>query len=175
MPLTIERVATGSLPPGIFAEVRDLCREAYSEDCSVYFRDIGPGVHLLGWEGTRLVSHLMWVERILYPEDTEPLRSAYIELLATRPAAQGRRYATELMLRLVGEIETFQLAALSPFAPRFYDRLGWESWRGPLFVRTPAGLEATPGEEVMVLRLQTTPVLDLTTQLSVDWRPGEVW
>jgi len=34
---------------------------------------------------------------------------------------------------------------------------------------------ATPDEEVMVLRLPGSPLLDLDASLAVDWRPGEVW
>ena len=72
--------------------------------------------------------------------------------------------------------DRFELAALSPSAVEFYTRLGWELWRGPLFVRTPAGPEPTPDEEVMVRRTPHTPAgLSLDLPLSVEWREGEVW
>jgi aminoglycoside 2'-N-acetyltransferase I len=56
-----------------------------------------------------------------------------------------------------------------------YARLGWELWRGPLFVRTDAGLMPTPDEEVMILRLPRTTPLDLDSPLSAEWREGELW
>ena len=60
MSLSIERVRTGQLSPRLIEQVQALCDEAYEEDVAHYFVDIGPGVHLLGWHGPALVSHLMW-------------------------------------------------------------------------------------------------------------------
>lgn len=175
MTLTIERVETESVAPDILARIRSLCDEAYDEDLAGYFADIGPGVHLLGWHGSALVSHLMWVTRTLYPGDGEPVRCAYVELVATRASQQRQGFATEVMRRLAREIRTYPLGALSPSDPAFYERLGWERWQGPLFVRTASGTEATPDESVMVLRHGASPALDPTVSLAVDWRPGEVW
>ncbi len=175
MTLNIERAETGSLSPDILAEVRSLCNEAYGEDLTGYFADIGPGVHLLGWHDSTLVSHLMWVLRTLYPAGAEPLQCAYVELVATRVSEQRRGFATRLMRRVAKEIRSHALGALSPSDHSFYERLGWEQWRGPLLVRTSAGLEATPEESIMVLRLPSSPVLDLAAPLAIDWRPGEVW
>jgi len=53
--------------------------------------------------------------------------------------------------------------------------MGWQSWRGPLAIRTEAGLLATPGEAVMILRLPHTPPLALDGPLSAEWRIGELW
>ena len=175
MSLSIERVRTASLAPRVFEQVQALCKEAYAEDLAHYFVDIGPGVHLLGWHGPALVSHLMWVDRPLYLEGREPLRSAYVELVATRTRDLRHGYATKLMQRLALELGAYDLAALSPSGTTLYDRLGWERWRGPLSVRTAGGLVASPDEELMVLRLAGSPELDLNAPLAVDWRPGEVW
>jgi hypothetical protein len=58
----------------------------------------------------------------------------------------------------------------------FYVRLGWERWRGPLFIRTNVGLDPTPEESVMILRLAGTPTdLDLNEPLCAEWRAGELW
>jgi len=175
MSLSIERVRTGHLAPRTFEQVRALCDEAYEEDVARYFVDIGPGVHLLGWHGPALVSHLMWVDRVLHVEAREPLRSAYVELVATRKRDQRHRYATLLMERLALEIQAYDIGALSPSDTTLYQRLGWERWRGALSVRAASGVVATPDEEVMVLRLPGSPALDLDASLAVDWRPGEVW
>lgn len=175
MALIIERARTGALPPGVLARVRSLCDEAYGEDMAQYFSDIGPGIHLIGWHGPALVSHLMWVERLLYVEGREPLRSAYVELVATRTSDLRRGFATKLMQRLALELGAYDIGALSPAATTLYERLGWERWRGPLSVRTLGGVVETPEEEVMVLRLPGSAKLDLAAPLAVDWRPGEVW
>jgi len=174
--MDIERIPTPDLPRPVARELRALCAETYGEDLDGYFADIGPGVHLLGRVEGRLVSHLMWVTRTLYLDDRAPLRTAYVELVATRVEDQGRGHASALMRRLADEIRGFELGALSPTVPSFYARLGWESWRGPLAVRTDAGLDPSPDEHLMVLRLPGTPqALDLDAPLTVDWRPGEVW
>jgi aminoglycoside 2'-N-acetyltransferase I len=117
----------------------------------------------------------------LTPSDLSDLlamgSAAYIELVATDPASQGNGYASMLLRALVSKLTKHDIAGLSPSAESFYARLGWELWRGPLFVRTEAGIESSPeDEEVMILRLPRTPAhLDLDAPLSVEWRPGEVW
>lgn len=175
MSLSIERTRTGQLSPRVFEQVRALCDAAYDENLARYFTDIGPGTHLLGWHGPALVSHLMWVDRMLYVEGREPLRSAYVELVATRKSDQGRGFATKLLQRLMLELGAYDVGALSPAETTVYERLGWERWRGALSVRTPTGLESTPDEEVLILRLPGSPAVDLDAPLSIDWRPGEVW
>jgi aminoglycoside 2'-N-acetyltransferase I len=79
------------------------------------------------------------------------------------------------MRHLAEQILDFDLGGLSPSDPGFYARMGWESWRGPLAIRSAEGLLATPGEDVMILRLPRTPPLDLDSSLSAEWRSGELW
>lgn len=141
-----------------------------------YFDAIGPGEHLLGWDDCTLMSHLMWVTRWLRPGDGPLLRTAYIELVATAPAAQRRGHATALLEHFPSQVADFDIAALAPATESLYTRLGWQYWRGPLGVRTAHGLVPTPDERIMVLQLPGTPVLDLELPLSVEWRRGdEVW
>ncbi len=176
MSLSIERVTSEALSVDARKAILSLCENAYGEDLSGYLRDIGRGVHLLGWDGADLVSHLMWVDRRLDPGNLPPLEAAYVELVATHTAHQLRGYASALMGRLAEEIRSYQIGALSPSDPIFYRRLGWESWQGPLLVQGLTGIEATPDEAAMILRLpDTPPELDLTASLAVSWRPGEIW
>lgn len=176
MALSIERVRTGSVAPRVLEQVLALCREAYGEDLSQYLADVGPGVHLIGWHGPALVSHLMWVDRALHVDGMQdPLRAAYVELVATRTRDLRHGYATKLMQRLTLEIQAYDVGALSPGETTLYQRLGWEKWRGPLSVRAGSDITPTPDEEVLVLLLPGSPALDLDRPLSVDWRPGEVW
>ena len=72
--------------------------------------------------------------------------------------------------------ELFELAALCAGPVAFYEKLGWQLWRGDLFVRTPTGLTRTQEEEgVMIFPMPRSPALDLDSALSVEWRPGEFW
>jgi aminoglycoside 2'-N-acetyltransferase I len=176
MPLAIDVLDSQSISAGALAEVRDLCTEAYDEDFTEILAQVGPGVHVLGWMDSLLVSHAMWVTRWLEPAGRSALRTAYVEAVATRPAYQRRGLASELLARLAREIRDYDLGALSPSDAGFYARLGWEPWRGPLSIRKGEDLVATPEEEVMILRLpRTPPDLDPTAPLSAEWRAGEVW
>lgn len=172
----IEQVDTSTLSAEQRRAVLDLCDAAYGEPMQRYLDDVGPGRHLLGFADGQLVSHLMVVARTLLPAGGPVLRTAYVELVATAPREQGKGHASTLLRHLPTVVLDFDLAALSPSDPAFYARLGWESWSGPLSVRTTTGIEPTPDEMVMVLRLPRTPSeLDLAAGLSVEWRPGEIW
>lgn len=178
--LVMERVASQEMPAPVRDALRLLLAESYGEELSQYLTDIGDGVHLLGWYGNSLVTHAMWVTRMLHLEGERPLRAAYVELVATLPSLQRRGLATRMMQRVVHdirhEIPRYDIAALSPAVAPFYAALDWESWRGPLSVRTAGATTPTPEDQIMVLRLAgTPPSLDVGQPLSVDWRPGEVW
>lgn len=175
-PLQVEYVETSALDDDQRRAVLALCRAAYEEDLTRYLSDIGPGLHALGRVDGALVAHAMIVRRQLETAG-HVLQTAYVELVATHPRAQRRGYGGAVIQALAGQMDAYDIGALSPSDDRFYARLGWELWRGPLAVRTAGGLVTSPpDEQVMVLRLRRTPVtLDLHAPLSVEWRPGEVW
>ena len=159
----------------IVAEVERLCDAAYGTDTARFFKSLGPGDHLLGRSNGTIVSHLMWITRWLQPEGASPLRTAYIEMVATTPSAQRKGYASTLLAHFASLVEDFEIAALCPATEGLYIRLGWHFWRGPLAARKAEKIVATPGERVMILLLPKTPPLDLNRRLSVEWRGGEVW
>ena len=76
----------------------------------------------------------------LQPGPGRPLRTAYVEAVATAPSFQRRGYASAVMRRIAAEIAGYELGALSKGSHSFYERLGWERWRGPLAIRTDEGL-----------------------------------
>ena len=153
-----------------------LCSRAYDEDMAPLLSTFADAVHVLGFAHDLLVSHALWVTRFLQIGQRPPLRTAYVEAVATAPEWRKRGFAAAVMRRLVSEIHDFDLAALSPFDTRYYARLGWEVWQGPLSIRTPDGLQPSPAdEEVMILRLPKTPALDRTQPLSAEEREGEWW
>jgi aminoglycoside 2'-N-acetyltransferase I len=69
----------------------------------------------------------------------------------------------------------FELGALGTGQHGFYERFGWQTWRGPSSVRTSEGEVPTPDEDgdIMVFTTLTTPPIDLTRPISCDWRPGD--
>ncbi len=176
-PLQVKITDSATMARPSYEAIVSLCNEAYGEDLSELMATFGPSTHALGTVQQRLVSHAMWVTRSLQPADSRPRKTAYIEMVATHPACQCRGYATAVMQRLTSEIPTYyEMAALSPAVPDFYEKLGWKLWRGPLSIRSPSGeLERTPQEIIMVLPLPGRAPLNLDEPLSAEWREGEVW
>jgi GNAT superfamily N-acetyltransferase len=174
--LSVERRSSAQLARPAWEAIIGLCDAAYGESTREYFAAIGPGDHLLGYLGGALVSHLMWVPRQLHVGGGPVLHSAYIEMVATGPAHQGRGFASTLLQQVPGQVAEFELAALSPATEPLYLRLGWSWWLGPLSTRRGDQVTPDPDERIMVQRTpRTPPGLDLHLPLSVDWRPGEVW
>lgn len=173
--LHIEVAGSESLSPAKLAAVLALCNDAYEEELSALFATFSNPTHVLAYLGDDLVSHAMWVTRWLQPGAHSLLRTAYVEMVATAPAHQGRGFGTAVMQRLAAEIQDFDLGGLATGSPGFYARLGWEPWRGPLSIRTETGILSTPDDSMMILRLPKTQSLDLAAPLSAEWRAGELW
>jgi hypothetical protein len=62
-------------------------------------------------------------------------------------------------------------------ADRFYERLGWERWQGPTFVRRGEALVRTEEEDdgIMVLRPGPGVRIDLRASISCEARAGDDW
>ena len=173
--LKVEVLHADQLASEQIAEIHALCHRAYHADLESLFQTFTDATHVIGWWGSAMVSHAMWVTRWLQISDQPPLRTAYIEMVATEPQYQGRGFASALMQRLASAIHDFELGGLSPAEPMLYTKLGWVFWQGPLFIRTKDGLLPTPEEQIMILPMPKTPPLDLTLPMSAEWREGELW
>ena len=173
--LSIEVLHASQLTSEQMGEVHALCNRAYDANLEPLFQTFSDATHVIGWWGADLVSHAMWVTRWLQSGDQPPLRTAYVEMVATEPKFQGRGFASAVMRRLASAIHDFELGGLCPAEPGLYTKLGWVFWQGPLFIRTKEGLISTPEEQIMILPLPKTPPLDLTLPLSAEWREGELW
>ena len=159
--------------------ILSLCTAAYEEDFKPFLTLFTDPTHVLVWSQDVLVSHLLWITRWLQIDDGHLLCTAYIEAVATGPAFRCLGLASEAMriaVETIAQDDHYAITALSPSDAAFYTRLGWELWRGPLFARTETGRIAMPDdEETMIYRLPTTPELDLSRPLSIEWRDLEVW
>lgn len=173
--LVIARIVATDLSAHQRAEIIALCTAAYEEDFADMFDMLPGSIHMLARLNGQLVSHAAWVTRWLQPEGLPVLHTAFVEAVATVPEHQGKGFASAVLRELATHITSYDLGALSPSDAAFYERLGWELWRGPLGIRTEHGLKPTPGEQAMVLRLPHTPVLDLDRAMSAEWRLGELW
>ncbi|HYH27442.1 MAG TPA: GNAT family N-acetyltransferase [Actinomycetota bacterium] len=135
------------------------------------------GVHFLLEDAGEIVSHAAVVERELHVAGT-PIRTGYVEAMATRPEHQRRGYGTAVMGEVNAYLDrSFRLGALGTGEIGFYERLGWQVWRGPTSVRTTDGEIRTPEDDgfVMVRTTPSSPALDLSAPISCDWRLGDVW
>jgi len=158
-------------------EIVSLCNRAYEQNMETLLETFVDATHILGYYNDLFVCHALWVTRYLQPGTNPILRTAYIEAVATEAHVRKRGFASAMMKYAIGEIQDYELAALSPSRVEYYERLGWERWRGPLFIRTKEGklMPSLDDEEVMIHRLPQTPILDLNAPLSAEWREGELW
>jgi aminoglycoside 2'-N-acetyltransferase I len=178
----LRTLSTGELTPAEITAIRVLLVAAFGSDPDERFTEddwdhaIG-GVHFVLELDSRIVAHASVVEREIHV-DGQPLRTGYVEAVATAPDDQGSRLGSLVMAEVTSHIrDRFELGALGTGRQRFYERLGWVTWAGPSSVRTAAGLRRTPDEDgyIMVLPTPSSPHLDLTAPISCDWRPGDAW
>ena len=178
------RVATADLTTDDLAQIRRLLWAAFDDDdpeeafTEADWEHALGGVHVILDDDGAIVAHASVVTRELHVGG-RPLRTGYVEAVATDPARQGRGLGTTVM-REIGAIirDRFELGALGTGEQGFYERLGWRIWRGASFVRASDGDRPTPDEDgfIMVLRTPLTPAdLDETDPISCEWRPGDVW
>ena len=179
--MTSVRIAiSADLSPADLASMRSLFEEAWRDDgfSDEDWDHAFPGVHfVIGQEGD-IRSHAAVVERELHVADRS-LRTGYLENVATRERERRRGFGSAVVAAAGEHIRaSFELGALGTGEFGFYERLGWERWRGPTSVRMVAGKRRTAEEDgyVMILRTPHTPVdLDVDAPISCDWRPGDVW
>lgn len=173
--VAVRVVRHADLSQAEIAEILRLCSAVFKRDYTPYMGTFGGATHVLLRRQGLLTSHALWVTRWLQCGASATMRTAYVEAVGTSEQHRNQSYATTVMKRLAEEIRDFDLAALSTGSPGFYTRLGWQNWRGPLFIRTQEGLMPTPEHRAMVLFTRNTPALDLDSPLSAEWREGDLW
>ncbi len=135
------------------------------------------GVHALLWEEGQLVGHAAVVQRRVVHRG-RALRAGYVEAVGVRADRRGRGHGAMLMdavERVVGGAYELGVLGSSDEAVDFYRRRGWRPWRGPLSALTPEGVRPTPEEAGAIFVLPGAVPLDLSGELTCDWREGEVW
>jgi aminoglycoside 2'-N-acetyltransferase I len=135
------------------------------------------GWHAVVIDTQSVVAHASVILRELTIGDRK-VAAGYVEGVGTALATRGEGHGTRAMTEIARIIQRdFELGALSTEAHRFYERLGWERWRGPTFVRSATGLVRTEQEDegIMVLRFGPSASFDLTASISCEERSGDDW
>ena len=104
--------------------------------------------------------------------------AGYVEAVAAEPGRQGLGFGTSVMRAVARLIAAHhRLGALSTGEHHFYERLGWERWQGPTFVRNRGALIRTPDEDdgIMVLRFGPNAAIDLRSPIVCEARTGDDW
>ncbi|MDP8991673.1 MAG: GNAT family N-acetyltransferase [Actinomycetota bacterium] len=139
--------------------------------------------HMLGgW-------HVVILERKALPSHTRPsspaleaagrlFRTGYGEGVATAPGRRCEGLGSSVVSQVASLLRSkFELGALSTGRHAFYERLGWQRWRGPTFVRHADDLVRTEEDDdsVTVLRFGPSLALDLARPISCEARTGDHW
>ncbi len=135
------------------------------------------GVHALVWEEDELVGHASVVQRRLL-HGGRTLRTGYVEGVGVRADRRRRGHGTALMETLERLVRgAYELGALGAThqAADFYAGRGWELWQGPTSALTPTGVVRTEEEDGSVYVLPVAVALNLSGELTCDWREGDVW
>lgn len=161
------------------ADLRDLWHRAFGDR----FTDDDAehaygGVHVLVRDGDRLIGHASAVPRRIRFGDGPWRTVGYVEAVATDPTRQGEGVGRRTMLALHAEVAArWPVAMLSTGrATGFYERLGWERWRGLSYTLTAGGV-VPDGEHggLMVLRLDPAVVPDPSVTVTCEDRSGDAW
>jgi aminoglycoside 2'-N-acetyltransferase I len=178
---SVRRIATDQLSPDEVAQIRDLLWAAFGTGDEGFTENdwqhaLGGQHFILEVDGA-IASHASVVERELHIAE-QPIRTGYVEAVGTVPGRQRRGYGSAVIAEVTEYIRaTFDLGALGTGEHAFYERLGWQTWRGPSFVRTPGGPQPTVAEDgfILVLLTPTSPVVDFAASISCDQRTGDDW
>lgn len=177
--MRVERVfPTAEAPPSLMRSVRELLDHAFDGEFTDddWEHTVG-GWHALVCEADAPVAHAAVVPRRLAVGDAD-LATGYVEGVATAPGLQGQGLGSLAMARLADVLRAeFDFGALSTSRHGFYERLGWERWRGPTYVRKGGSLSRTPDEDdgIMVLRFGPSAAVDLHAPVVCEARSGDDW
>jgi aminoglycoside 2'-N-acetyltransferase I len=174
-------VRSSDLTPTDIEAIRTILWGAFGNDPEEVFSEndwehaLG-GTHVIAELDERIVAHASVVPRELWIAG-RPLATGYVEAVAVQPGRQRSGLGMAVMREVAEIVAGYELGALGTGEHAFYERLGWRTWRGPSFVRTPAGDRPTADDDgsIMVLPTPASPALDLNAPISCEWRPGDVW
>jgi aminoglycoside 2'-N-acetyltransferase I len=168
---------TADLGAGEKAAIRSLMDAAFDGVSDDTFDNVLGGVHALILDDGELIGHGSVVQRRLLHAG-RALRTGYIEGVAVRADRRRQGHGALLMAVLERVVRSaYQLGALGASAEggRLYASRGWQLWRGPSSAMTPDGIRRTADKDGIIYVLPVSVPVDVSGELSCDWRPGALW
>lgn len=176
--IEISGFATDEALSETLGRIRALLEDAFDDGFSADdWAHTLAGHHVTVSEAGTLIAHAAVVPRTIYIGD-EALRAGYVEGVATKPDRRGRGLGGRVMSELSTRIRSlYEVGVLSTDRPSFYERLGWEPWRGPSYVRAEGILLRTADEDggLMVFRFGAKAGIPLDQTIACDRRTGDDW
>ena len=176
--LDVRTAHTANLSPAELSAGRALLDEVFAgEMTDADWEHAVGGIHALAWEGDVLIGHASVIQRRLLLGG-QPLRTGYVEGVGVRADRRGRGVGAALLDPLEQVIRgAYDVGALgtTEMARGFYEARGWQLWRGPSSALTPRGIEPTSDDDGGIYVLPVSVELDLTSEITTDWRDGDVW
>lgn len=176
--MRVEAFATRDAPGSLLDDLHALCVRAFDGDFDPEDWDhaVG-GMHFVAFENDRPVAHASVIERTLWIGD-DPHRTGYVEAVAVEPDLQGQGFGTAAM-RMAGDWigPNFEVGGLATGEFHFYERLGWQRWRGLTYVFDGTVRRRSPEADgaIMVLPTDRLASFDLSTDIACGPRPGDDW
>jgi len=168
---------TAELDDATRRAVRALMDDVFDTVSDDTFGNALGGMHTLLFDDGKLIGHASVVQRRLLHRG-QVLRTGYIEGVAVRSDQRRLGHGGAMMAVLERIVRSgYQLGALgaSPDGARLYSSRGWHLWRGPSSVLSPVGIRRTPESDGHIYVLPTSVPVDVSGELTCDWRPASVW
>ncbi|MFK0266751.1 GNAT family N-acetyltransferase [Streptomyces angustmyceticus] len=169
---------TSDLDAGTLKAARALLYDVFDDMTAEDWEHALGGLHALVHEDGELIGHAAVVQRRLL-HGGKALRCGYVEGVGVRADRRGRGYGAAMMEALERIVRSgYDLGALGAAdeAASFYAGRGWQLWRGRSWALTPDGIRRTADEDGCLYVLPTASApLDLDTDLTCDWRDGDLW
>ena len=169
---------TAELDTSVLTQCRQLLDVVFDGEFGIedWDHSIG-GMHAIAWHRTSVIGHASVVQRRLV-HNGRALRTGYVEGVGVDPAWQRQGIGGQMMEALERLIKVaYDLGALSASdnAVSMYQQRRWIRWLGPTSALTPAGIVRTADEDGGVYVLPVAEILDVTGELTCDWRDGDQW
>jgi aminoglycoside 2'-N-acetyltransferase I len=169
---------TAELDQSVLAQARELLDVVFDGEMTDHdWEHARGGMHAIAWRGASVVGHASVIQRRIGHRG-QPLRTGYVEGVAVHPDWQRHGIGGQMMDALERIIKSaYDLGALGATdeAVSLYSHRGWIKWLGPTSALTPSGVVRTPDEDGCIYVLPVGATLDITSDLTCDWRDGDAW